>query len=183
MYCSQILEHTKSGCQYFSYIVAVSFIGGGNRSTWKKSSTCRMSLTNFITLCGFEYTSPWQWFELTTLVLIGSDCTGSCKSNYHTITTTKAPKQNQNDNSTNTLVKLWSKNGNNKYFEFPSLINISSCTFISRLVYRSVSLNKYRWCLRWHSYFDCRLIKHQPSWCLYPYFVIRRRIDILWNLK
>ena len=34
--------------QYFSYIVAVSFIGGGNRSTRRKSPTCRKSLTNFI---------------------------------------------------------------------------------------------------------------------------------------
>jgi ketosteroid isomerase-like protein len=30
-------------------------------------------------------------FELTTIVVIGTDCTGSCKSNYHTITTTTAP--------------------------------------------------------------------------------------------
>jgi len=29
-------------------------------------------------------------FELTTLVVIGTDCTGSCTSNYHTITTTTA---------------------------------------------------------------------------------------------
>jgi len=29
-------------------------------------------------------------FELTTLVVIGTDCAGSCKSNYHTITITKA---------------------------------------------------------------------------------------------
>jgi len=29
--------------------VAVSFIGGGNRSTEKKTPTCRKSLTNFIT--------------------------------------------------------------------------------------------------------------------------------------
>jgi hypothetical protein len=35
--------------QYFSYIVAVSFIVGGNRSTWRKPPTCRKSLTNFIT--------------------------------------------------------------------------------------------------------------------------------------
>jgi hypothetical protein len=27
-------------------------------------------------------------FELTTLVMIGTGCTGSCQSNYHTITTT-----------------------------------------------------------------------------------------------
>jgi len=29
--------------------VVVSFIGGGNRSTWRKPPTCRKSLTNFIT--------------------------------------------------------------------------------------------------------------------------------------
>jgi len=32
------------------------------------------------------YTSPWSRFELTTSVVIGKDCIGSCKSNYHTIT-------------------------------------------------------------------------------------------------
>ena len=30
-------------------------------------------------------------FELTTLVVISTDCTGSCKSNCHMITTTTAP--------------------------------------------------------------------------------------------
>ena len=33
----------------------------------------------------------WAGFQLTTLVVIGTDCTGSCKSNNHTITTTTAP--------------------------------------------------------------------------------------------
>jgi len=33
--------------QYFSYIMVVSFIGGGNRSTRRKPPTCRMWLTNF----------------------------------------------------------------------------------------------------------------------------------------
>ena len=35
--------------QYFSYIVVVSFIDGGNRSTRRRPLTCRKSLTNFIT--------------------------------------------------------------------------------------------------------------------------------------
>jgi hypothetical protein len=35
--------------QYLSYIVAVSFIGGGNWRTLRKPPTCRKSLTNFIT--------------------------------------------------------------------------------------------------------------------------------------
>ena len=33
----------------------------------------------------------WAEFALTTLIVIGTDCIGSCKSNYHTITTTMAP--------------------------------------------------------------------------------------------
>ena len=37
------------------------------------------------------YTSTWSSFELTTSVVIGTDCIGSCKSNYHTITATTPP--------------------------------------------------------------------------------------------
>ena len=33
------------------------------------------------------YTSPWAGFELTTLVVIGTDSICSCISNYHTIIT------------------------------------------------------------------------------------------------
>jgi hypothetical protein len=33
----------------------------------------------------------WTGFKFTTLVVICTDCTGSSKSNYHTITTTAAP--------------------------------------------------------------------------------------------
>jgi len=57
-------------------------------STRRKTPTCRKSLTNFITHCYIEYMSPWTGFEFTTLVAIDTDCTGSCKSNYITITTT-----------------------------------------------------------------------------------------------
>ena len=39
------------------------------------------------------YTSLWSRFELTTSVVIGTDCIGSLKSNYHTITTTTAPNK------------------------------------------------------------------------------------------
>jgi hypothetical protein len=40
---------------------------------------------------GFLGVSPWAGFALITLVVIGTDCTSSCKFNYHTITTTTAP--------------------------------------------------------------------------------------------
>ena len=34
----------------------------------------------------------WAGFELTKLVVLGTDCIGNCKSNHHTITTTTAPR-------------------------------------------------------------------------------------------
>jgi hypothetical protein len=33
----------------------------------------------------------WAGFELKTSVVVGTDCIGSCKSNYHAITTTTVP--------------------------------------------------------------------------------------------
>ena len=38
-------------------------------------------------------TSPWSRFELTTSVVIGTNCICSCKSNYHTITAATAFKR------------------------------------------------------------------------------------------
>jgi len=40
------LRHSQ---QYFSCIEVISFIGGGNRNTRRKTSTCRKSLTNILT--------------------------------------------------------------------------------------------------------------------------------------
>jgi hypothetical protein len=68
-----------------NYIVAVSFIGGGNQRILRKPPTCRKSLTNFYHI--MLYTSPWSRFELTTSVVIGK---GSCKFNYHMIKATTA---------------------------------------------------------------------------------------------
>ena len=41
-----------------------------------------------------------EGFEFT-IVVIGTDCTCSCKSKYHTITTTTAPKLNVSSMTTN----------------------------------------------------------------------------------
>jgi hypothetical protein len=40
----------------------------------EKLPTCRMSLTNLITKCCIEYTSPWAGIERTRLVVICTDC-------------------------------------------------------------------------------------------------------------
>ena len=39
-------------------------------------------------LSHIKYTSQWSGIKLTTLVVICSDCTGSCRSSYQTIMTT-----------------------------------------------------------------------------------------------
>ena len=52
-----MLAHTyimAESQQYFSYIVEDSFIGRGNRSTWRKPPTCRKSVTNL---------SHKSWFQ------------------------------------------------------------------------------------------------------------------------
>ena len=61
-----------------------SFMGG------VKPPIGRQLLTNVIIYYCIEYPSSWSGFELTTLV-IDTDCTGICKSNYHTIATKTIP--------------------------------------------------------------------------------------------
>jgi hypothetical protein len=57
-----------------------------------------------ITLYGVHL--AWAGFELTTLVVIGTDCIGSCNSNYHTITATTTPlKSNISQFSNEILLK------------------------------------------------------------------------------
>jgi hypothetical protein len=55
-------------------------------------------------------------FELTTLVIIGTDCIGSCKSNYYTITTTT------------TLSDLWLSQCNTTASK---LTRVASCTSVT----------------------------------------------------
>jgi len=44
--------------QYFSYIIATSFSGGGSRSTRREPSILGKQLVNFIT-CGCESSAPF----------------------------------------------------------------------------------------------------------------------------
>ena len=60
------------------------FIGGGNQSTWRKPPS------KFYSIMLYWVHLAWVGFELTTLVVIGPDCIGSCKTNYHTIMTKTA---------------------------------------------------------------------------------------------
>ena len=77
--------------QYFSYIMTVSFIGGGNEYPEKTTDMWQVTDKLHHKICCIEYTPPWTELELNTLLVIGSDCTCNCKPSYHTIMTTTVP--------------------------------------------------------------------------------------------
>ena len=54
-----------------------------------------------------KITKIWRFVKLKVniLVVIGTDCTDRCKSNYHTITTTTAPNTNMKSLNSNTKCK------------------------------------------------------------------------------
>jgi hypothetical protein len=47
---------------------------------------------NFTCIIKYNDNDGWT-VKFTTLMMKGTDCTGSCKSNYHTITTTTVPRR------------------------------------------------------------------------------------------
>ena len=55
---------------------------------WRKPLTCHKSLTNFFHIMLYRVHLAWAGFKLTILVMISTDCTGNCKSNYHMIRAT-----------------------------------------------------------------------------------------------
>ena len=93
----------------------------------EKPPTCSKSLTNFIAYCCIEYNSPereacsksLRGNQSHFLVVIGTDCIGSCNSNYHTSTTATAPER----------IVIWSTNLSNR------ILNSGRCLFLYSLFY------------------------------------------------
>jgi hypothetical protein len=74
------------GCWCLTPLSTIFHQIGINWSTRRKPQTCRKSLTML-----YRVHIVWAGFEIITLMVICTDCIGSYKSNYHTITTTTAP--------------------------------------------------------------------------------------------
>ena len=100
-----------------------------NRRTQRKPPTRRKSLTNCITSCCIA----WVIFEITTLVVIFTDCIGSCKSNYHATTPTTDNINMYNKKTVqytsvwffsifHRLITLWLNKGNNKITELRTIL-------------------------------------------------------------
>ena len=80
-YCFMVLKATFNNISIISWqsVVLVEETG----APWENLPHVTDTLYHIML-----YTSPWTGFKFKTLVVIGTDCIDSCKSNYHTITTT-----------------------------------------------------------------------------------------------
>ena len=85
----------------------------GNQGTRKKPPTCLKSLTNLFTFCCMAVHLAMSGIHTHNFSVIATDCIGSCESNYHAITTTTAPKMNQQNcflSSTAKNLRYFTKN-------------------------------------------------------------------------
>jgi hypothetical protein len=70
-----------SGCHFYWW----------RKPEYPEKTTKQHQVTDKLYNIMYRVHLAWVGFELKTLVVIGTDCIGSCKSNYHTITTRTAP--------------------------------------------------------------------------------------------
>jgi hypothetical protein len=87
-----------------------------------------------------EYTSPWTGSKFKTIVVIGTDCTCSYKSNNHTITTTKVPPAKKKEIIKN---KIWSQTIKVKIVSWISHIFKITWVVVKANLHRVNKINSY----------------------------------------
>ena len=108
-------------------------------------------------------TAPWSRFELTTSVVIGTDCIGSCKSNYHTITAMTAPSLKHFWNNTSTRIDMSLHSDTLSWFRAiqPLILFINPASLVKKQKYKLDNLWFDLTWTRTHNLQDSR-------WTCYP---------------
>jgi hypothetical protein len=92
------LFHLYRGCQFYWW----------RKPEYPEKTTDLMQvIDNLYHIMLYRVHLTWTGFELTTLVAIGTDCIGSYKSNYHTITTMTAPQTRWQVNKESISMYTW----------------------------------------------------------------------------
>ena len=109
----------------------------------------------------------WAGFELTTSVVIGTDCKGSCKSNNHMITTTTGPKV-INICYCWLVLRDWIPHCNIASKAKPEILEWMRSPYWVKHINDSMFLTRHgRWCQ-----YSVFLTRH-GRWCQYSMFLTR----------
>jgi hypothetical protein len=134
------------GLWYLTPLSTMSKLYRGNQLYWRWKSEYPEKTTDLSEVSNklyhimlYQEHLAWVGFELTTLVVICTDCTGSCKFNYHTNTNTTAPA----------LISFWHVNCRITCNKLHDIVCMGICTISGSLDFGILVLFTSPWTSLW----------------------------------